>query len=137
MSWGEPDRLFEELSDALGMGQFSLSLLTRFRSHHDAHVWKYASHSIRTKAPVARYVATRNRPLVISREQAIAPDLMPLLRRPELASSILVPVRRTRANISVLGVSTNVEHEASLTAEHLDVVLNILSRSRHRGLLLS
>jgi hypothetical protein len=53
-----------------------------------------------------------------------------LLRRPELVSAILLPVRHTLSTVSVLGLSTHSHNEGWLSEEQVEVLVDVLD-ARH------
>lgn len=129
-AWAGPERMFDELADLLGAdAELSLSVLRGRRGHLSADVWTRAPHAVRSKAPVAWYVAAHHNPLLISEETTIAPDLRPLLVRQDLKSSIIVPIRKTRGGTSVLGISTKEHAPVHLNGGHLELVLKALARA--------
>ncbi|MCW2538474.1 MAG: hypothetical protein JWN95_199 [Frankiales bacterium] len=127
--WQHPEQLLDRLADALAVEQVSLSLMSRHTDAAQAHIWRHRQHGFRADAPVARYIARANRPVLISSTAPLPAELRNLLHRPELSSSILVPVRRTRHTVSVLGLSTNSDERAPFGPDHLHIALRVLASS--------
>jgi glycosyltransferase involved in cell wall biosynthesis len=131
--WEHPERLLEQLSNEFDVDRLSVSLVSRRTELTKAHVWRHGDHGLRTDAPVARYVARTNRPVLIVPDRPIAGELRPLLRRPELSSAILVPIRRTRHTVSVIGLSTDLGERPPLGPVQLETALKVLaSAPRYR-----
>jgi glycosyltransferase involved in cell wall biosynthesis len=124
----DPDAFLARLADQIGVRHASLSLLsTRGGSLAPVRMWRADGTASRiTDASVARYAATRNQPVLINEQEPVDLDLRRLLRRPELTSSIVIPVRRTRNSVSVVGLSTTRRDGSHLTRDHVQMALEIV-----------
>jgi rhamnosyl/mannosyltransferase len=126
-AWPDPERFLDELASTVGVKCASLSLLQRRPADPRAKVWRRGFSPMRVSAPVARYVADINEPVLINADEEIDPGLKTLLHRPEVTSAILVPIRHTRRTMSVVGLSTSDSQGPRLDYDHLHRALVALT----------
>jgi glycosyltransferase involved in cell wall biosynthesis len=132
--WDDPELLLGEVARQLGVRRVSLSLFSatgnRNRNLNPVRVWRHGAAPMRVvHAPVARWVAQKDRPLLINPAANLERDLEVLLVRPEITSSIVLPVHRTRDSVSVIGLSTSAaDGLLRLERRHIDLTMEILER---------
>ncbi len=127
--WESPNHLLSELANRLELGRASISLAQLDSRKSAARIWHHGVDASRVRdAPILRYVAARSQPLLLHERQLAEPDLGRLLQRPELTSSIVVPLRRTGRGVSLLSVATTASARSSLDSTHLAMILDLLDK---------
>ena len=118
-----------DVSQALGPGATASVSLIDLRGDGDrARTWRQdRDETPMGEAPVAAYVARARRPVLIDDRFVANPDLLTLLRRRELTSSVLVPFKVDRSSIGVLGVSTDQSSGVVLGHQQLEQAMAFVS----------
>ncbi|WP_222267532.1 glycosyltransferase [Modestobacter marinus] len=130
--WRQPVELLDVVTHRLGAARASISLVP-----HDGHPSAPTVYrrdglvGVSREAPVAAYVGRHGDPVVINSGARVDAALRGLLRRPEVTSAIVMPLRELSHGVSVLSVSTLSGDPVELGSEHLDALLELLDHRRH------
>jgi glycosyltransferase involved in cell wall biosynthesis len=125
-NWPAPQAFLEAACETVGTTRGSLALFPRMPELQPLWLWRHGGGRSRIgSAPVAEFVARTGQPLLIT-DVPSDRRVAPLLVRSELSSAILLPVRATRGSVAVLALSTGVNDDHMLTADHLRAAATLL-----------